>query len=310
MLIFDAHCDVLTRIKDNGEHLYRNFGHFDIKRAASQGDFYQVAAVFIAPCFYSAPLDRALDVINNFTKEISNFPDQSSLCESANKLKISRNSGKVKIILSLEGGEAVQEKLQNVELLYKLGIRSMMLTWNNTNQIASGCDEENPQKGLTSFGEEVIKEMDRLGMLIDVSHLSEKSFWDVAEKTNRTIFASHSNAKSICNHRRNLTDEQLKCIKEKNGVIGLNIYPPFIKEGERPRWTELIRHIEHILSLLGENYIGLGLDLDGVEELPIGFTGVESYDNMANELLRRNYSETCVAKLMGLNFYEFYIRNL
>ena len=161
---------------------------------------------------------------------------------------------------------------------------------------------EESGEGLSQFGEKVVRQMNRLGMAIDVSHLSEKGFWDAAEISEKPFIASHSNAKSICSHKRNLSDEQIKEIINKKGFIGVNFYPPFLTDCDRCGIKDIIKHIEHILSLGGENNIGFGSDFDGVDYLPDGIEGAQDYYKIIDELLKLGYSEKLVRKISCENF--------
>jgi membrane dipeptidase len=176
------------------------------------------------------------------------------------------------------------------------------LTWNYRNQIADGVADAITGGGLTPFGKNVVTEMNRLGMMVDVSHLSETGFWDVIGISAAPIIASHSNAKKICNHRRNLTDEQLLALMKNGGVTGINLCPDFICSDTKASMKHVIEHIEYIVALTGEDTIGLGADYDGIDATPEGLEGVQCINNLLNELLRLNYSETLVNKLAGQNF--------
>jgi membrane dipeptidase len=156
--------------------------------------------------------------------------------------------------------------------------------------------------GLTPFGKKVVEEMNSLGMLVDVSHISEKGFWDVLELTRSPIIASHSNAQSICSHVRNLTDEQIKAIGKNGGVMGINFYPAFLNDSKKASVTDIVNHIEHMASLVGCDYIGIGADFDGVEALPEGINGLQDVEKVINTLLKLNYSQEWVEKIAGLNF--------
>ncbi len=209
-------------------------------------------------------------------------------------------NGKVAAFLTIEGGEALQGDLSILRILYKLGIRSIGLTWNGKNEIGTGVGESD--EGLTPFGIEVVKEMNKLGMLIDVSHLSPKGFWDVIEYTNKPIIASHSNAIELCNHKRNLTAEQFKAIVSNGGVVGINFFPYFLNNKGEASHKDIIKHIEYFMGLGGENHIGLGSDFDGIDKTPRDINGIQDIDIIFNALLQLNYSQAQVNKIAGGNF--------
>lgn len=303
MLTVDTHCDTLTRIMELNQNLYKNNCHIDLERLKARGSHAQFFAAFIDPAFCQAyAMKRAVQIIDKFYEQVELYNDDIMLCCNYNHMLQALELKKVAGFLSIEGGDALQGDLAALRMFYRLGVRSICLTWNHRNEIADGVADGSSGGGLTPFGREVIREMNRLGMLIDLSHLSEKGFWDVISLTSSPLIVSHSNAKSICGHRRNLTDEQIMAVKANNGVIGINLYPDFLSDSGNATIKDVLRHIEHIVSLAGDGHIGLGADFDGVESLPAGIKGVEDIEIILNELLKANYPQTSVEKLAGGNF--------
>lgn len=147
-------------------------------------------------------------------------------------------------------------------------MRALTLTWNHRNALADGAGENATGGGLTKFGKEVVREMERLGMLVDVSHLSDAGFWDVEKLAKKPFIASHSNARAVCAVQRNLTDDQLRAIAAKGGVVGLNFYPNFLAKGEKAGIEDILRHTLHMLDIMGEDHIGFGSDWDGIDNTP------------------------------------------
>jgi len=286
--IFDAHCDTASELLNRREKLGENSLHIDLKRILGYDEFTQVFAVFIAPRYKECAKKRAEEIIDNFCRELRE--NDILLCKSRKDLK---SHGKVRAILSLEGGEPI-ENVSDVRKLYNYGIRMIAPTWNFRNRLACGVEEEE-DTGVTTFGKTVIAEMDRLGIILDVSHLSEKSFWDAAEITKSPICASHSNLKSVRNHRRNLTDQQFIRIKESGGVCGINLYPPFFGE----EISCIKDHIDAFLALGGEDNIGLGCDFDGVDRLPARVSDVTDLDRIIKDL---PYSLEIKEKIAYRNF--------
>ena len=188
-------------------------------------------------------------------------------------------------MLSLEGADALQGDVMNLRILYRLGLRALGFTWNHRNEAADGVEEPNPG-GLSQFGRQLLVEANRLRILLDVSHLSEKGFWDVMELSETPAFASHSNCKTIYNHRRNLSDDQIKAIILKGGVIGLTFVPYFIRKGEKVRTKDLLRHLDHVLSLGGEDHIAFGSDFDGISQTMEDLQNTGDYTHLVNELLK------------------------
>ena len=198
----------------------------------------------------------------------------------------------------MEGAELLDCSLERLEEAHTLGVRAVNLTWNHKNAL-SGTNLEEPEKGLTPQGRAFVEKMGRLGMLVDVSHLSDPGFWDVAELVPGPFFASHSNARQVFSHTRNLTDAQFTAIIDHNGVAGLNLYAQFL--GERVDLDTVVSHLEHWLELGGERSIALGGDLDGCSQLPEGFRGVEDWERLWERLLQRNYSEALLRALFFEN---------
>ncbi|HHW47104.1 MAG TPA: membrane dipeptidase [Clostridiaceae bacterium] len=303
MIIADAHCDTITRIMESGENLDKNKCHVDIERMQRAGSFVQFFAAFISPEYYrKSPLERAVRIINKLYFQAGMHKNEIMLCYNYNDIERALSLKKVAAIISIEGGEALEGDISNLRKFYGMGVRSLCLTWNHSNEIADGVGDNDSDRGLTAFGREVIKVMNSLGMLVDLSHISEKSFWDVMEFTDKPVIASHSNAKKICPHKRNLTDEQILAIKSKGGVIGINLYPYFLNNSGIASVKDIIMHIEHIASLTGEDHIGLGADFDGIEYTPEGIGGVEDIHKIFDELQKLNYSRRFIEKFASGNF--------
>ncbi|HOM02736.1 MAG TPA: dipeptidase [Acetivibrio sp.] len=303
MITVDAHCDTITKIMEKGAELRKNSCHIDIERLKARGSYVQFFAAFIDPAYCQAyALKRALQIIDEFYRQTEVNKDDIMLCCNYNDIDKAVKANKIAAVLSIEGGEALQGDLGVLRMLYKLGVRSICLTWNFRNEIADGVKDEVSGGGLTPFGREVIKEMNRLGMLIDLSHISKTGFWDVLECTTSPVIVSHSNAQRLCAHKRNLTDKQIMAIKDNGGVIGINLYPEFLNNSKTASIKDIINHIEYISSLAGPDHIGLGADFDGIESLPAGINGVQDIEKIFNELAKLNYSSENIEKFAGKNF--------
>jgi len=236
MIIVDAHCDTITKIMEKGTQLRKNDCHVDIDRLKAKGNYVQFFAAFIDPAYCQAyALKRALQIIDEFYRQIEVNKDDIMICCNYNDIEEAVKANKIAAVLSIEGGEALQGDLGVLRMLYRLGVRSICLTWNHRNEIADGVKDESSGGGLTPFGREVVKEMNRLGMLIDLSHISKTGFWDVLECTSAPVIVSHSNAQRLCAHRRNLTDKQIMAVKDNGGVIGINLYPEFLNNSRKLR---------------------------------------------------------------------------
>ncbi len=209
------------------------------------------------------------------------------------------NHNKNLAVLTVENGSALNGKIENVRIFSELGVKMLTLTWNGKNEIGDGAGVDNAI-GITSFGKSVIREMEEHNIIIDISHASDKLFYDVAELTTRPFVASHSNTRSITPHERNLTDEQIKIIIDRKGLFGLNFHNKFLNENyEQACIYDILRHTEHFLSLGGENCISFGTDFDGCT-LPCDIKGSQSIDNIYEMFLKHNYNESLIRKI----FYE------
>ena len=249
--VFDAHCDTIGKVLDFGGSITENLYNVDKNRMLEYKAYTQVFACFIAPDYYSRSMERFNALYN---------------CYKAQDFQ------GITPILSIEGGEMI-ESIEDLYYLKECGVRTIALTWNNDNKIGGGVGGDGI--GLTEFGKSVVRKMNELGILIDVSHLNDKTFYDVAKITDSPLIATHSNSREVLNHPRNLTDEMFKIIRDSGGVAGLNFLPYFISKNEKCTIDDMMRHINHFLDLDGAENIGIGTDFDGGPCLPEGINGVE-----------------------------------
>jgi membrane dipeptidase len=292
---------------ENNENLYENNCHVDIQRMKKYDNFIQVFAAFIEPKYCQAyAMKRAIQIIDTLYQQIDTYKDDITLCCNYNEIQTALGTNKVAAILSIEGGDALQGEISALRTFYRLGVRSICLTWNHRNEIADGVADSITGGGLTGFGREVISEMNTLGMLIDLSHISEKGFWDVMELSKSPVIASHSNAKELCGHRRNLTDSQLLAIRDNKGVVGINLYPDFLVDEGKASLKDVLKHIEYIAGIVGTNCIGLGADFDGIEYTPEDLKGIQDLNKLFNELQKLNYSQDFIEKFAGGNFLRVF----
>lgn len=269
----------------------------------------------------------ALRRIQSVYKENEESQKVVCLCTNMQDMKEAIAANKIAMFMMIEGGRPLRDDISMVELYYRLGIRSITLTWNGRNLIGDGCGETETNGKLTRFGKAVVKEMNRVGMVVDVSHASESTFYSVAETSDSPIIVSHANVRRLCDHVRNLTDEQIKVVAEKNGTIGICYFPPLI-DLKKPSLKKLLDHIDYIADLVGIDSISLGADFsDYVLDLfPSIFkvTGgegtnygddfssadeikdVTALPNLTKGLLQRGYSEEAIGKLLGNNLIRVY----
>jgi len=288
---------------ETSEELYANNCHFDLKRLKKYDQFVQFFAAYVDPQYSpNNAYSRCMDIIKNFEIQVEKNKEHIIFAKEYKHITDAIAHGKVAAVLTIENGSALEGDIKNLDKFYELGVRSIGLTWNGSNQIACGVGGDNLPGGLTQFGIHVVKRMNELGMLVDVSHINEASFWDVIGISTAPIIASHSNSKTICPHRRNLTDDQFRALIKNGGVAGINLCPPFLNASGTANINDILRHIEHFMSLGGEDNIGMGADLDGIVNTPTDVPGVEYMGDIFDALLQANYTEEQIRKIAGLNF--------
>ena len=304
MIFSDAHCDTITLSMRKNESIYKNSCHLDINRMKKTGfNHLQFFSIFYDKMRVKDVHQSTNQAISFFKEQISYFNNDITLCRNYNDILTAFSDSKISAFLTIEGGEAIKDDLSLINYFYEQGVRSICLTWNHKNNIGSGVYSDS-NENITPFGVDVIKRMNDLGMIVDVSHLSEKSFWDIISHSSHPIIASHSNSKKICPHIRNLTNEQILGIKKTGGFIGINLYPCFLAINCEAEISDIIKHIEHIAGIAGEDILGFGCDFDGVDCLPHKINGIEDVSIIINELLRLNYSDNLIKKISGKNLLK------
>lgn len=303
--IVDGHCDSLIDFVSGERSLAdpSQGGHWDIQRAQLAGVALQFMAAFIETRYKPAMSTwRGLQLLEGAHRFVESHPEQVFLIKDKIDLKRIPDPNRMGILLSVEGGEILGEDIFMLDLIFKLGVRALGLTWNQRNALADGVGEFNTKSTLTHFGQNVVLKMNHLGMLIDVSHLNEAGFWHVLELSKAPITASHSCAKALCTHPRNLTDEQLSALAKHKGVVGVNFYPEFLREKGKASREDVVRHICHIAEVAGVETVGLGSDFDGINEAPEGLEHVGEYYRLVEDLLKIGFSTLDIKKIAGQNF--------
>ena len=303
--VFDFHCDTaLALLGDDlnqAGSLRKNNGHIDLERAGELGGYAQCFACFtpdipellhgISPIVL---FERELATIQ---REVDKNSDLISIAYSTEEIEENRASGKMSAILTLEGTAGIDYNPELLGDLWAIGFRVSSLGWNEKNPL-TGSDVTGG--GLTDLGREYVKEAQRLGMRIDVSHISDEGFWDIIEITDAPILATHSNSRAVHSHSRNLTDDMFRAICETGGVAGYNTCAEFT--GENPDLDTACDHILHFMELdPSGKHIALGGDLDGVETMPDGFEGVQSYPALARQLLSRGLTQQNIMDIFWNN---------
>ncbi len=303
--VFDLHCDTALSLlgkdlMDRGD-LRKNQLHIDLERAATLGCYAQCFACFTTPFmrqWHNVSPETVFErELENIMYQIQSNGDLISQAFTADDVEENRKNGKMSAILTIEGPAGFGFDPAMLELLHKVGFRISSLGWNESN-VLTGSHKTG--EGLTDLGREYVKEAQRLGILVDVSHISDQGFWDIMEMTNAPVVATHSNSRSVCDVSRNLTDDMFRAICQTDGVAGFNQCAPFV--GEKPTLDTVCDHIFHWLELDPEGkHIALGGDLDGCEELPEGFQAVQSYPAMAEKLLERGLTKPMVEDIFWNN---------
>jgi len=305
--VVDCHCDTILEVARGKSGLCRPSltGHVDIFRLREGGVGVQFFAAFIEPVYKPfGSLQRALQLIDTFYTETESshgiIVPGFTFKQIRNKLR----EDKIVAVLGIEGGEALNGDVSVLRMLYRLGVRFLGLTWNQRNQIADGVGERITGGGLTNFGREVIREMNQLGMIIDLAHISEAGFWDALQLSQAPVMVSHTNCYALCEHPRNLTDDQIKALAAMRGIMGLSFVPDFLGS-KRNSIDGFLDHVDYVAGLVGTSVIAIGSDFDGIEKTPEGLEDCRCYPMIARGLLDRGYTQQEVGDIMGGNVLRF-----
>mgnify|MGYP001472048130 CR=1 FL=1 len=309
MNIFDAHCDVLSKLLENPE---LDFAHgqdgldVTLERMLASGVAVQNFAIYL-PERYTGDFRHVLESIDLFHERILREPQMRFIRTKAD-LRLVTDDNRIGALLSLEGVDSLHGSLGLLRILQRLGVTTVGITWNRANWAADGVLE--PRKGgFTAAGLELVKECNRLGLIMDVSHLSENGFWELLETSRQPVIASHSNASAISPRMRNLTDAQIRALIAAEGVIGITFVPPFVSEEQPVSMDKILPHIDHICALGGKRHIGFGSDFDGIRQWLVGLEHAGKYDRLVN-LLLKHYPEEDVELFVYGNWFRFYMAHL
>ncbi|XID92441.1 dipeptidase [Paenibacillaceae bacterium WGS1546] len=309
MKIFDAHCDVLSKLLENPElDFVRGRQGLDVtlERMLEAGIGFQNFAVYL-PERWAGEFRYALESLDLFHERIVSEP-QIRFVRTSRDLRLASEEGRIGALLSLEGVDSLNGNLAYLRILHRLGVRTVGITWNRANWAADGVLEPR-NGGFTARGMELIAECNRLGLIMDVSHLSENGFWELIEAARKPVVASHSNASGISPRLRNLTDAQIRAVIHAGGVIGITFVSPFLSAEEPVGMDDILPHIDRICSLGGSRCIGFGSDFDGIKQWIVGLEHAGKYDRLVN-LLLKHYREDDVERFVCGNWFRFYLRHL
>lgn len=299
----DSMLDVVYGRRRLGEH--STVGQLDIPRALAGGLSLQCFSCWVEPEYKpERALQRQLQFFDRFWQEAEANPKTMAVVTNGASLKSALEGRKLGAIISVEGAEALGTDPGLVRLFYRLGVRLMSLTWNERNALADGAGEDPGGGGLSRAGRDIVGEMERVGIIVDVSHLSEASFWDVFEVHTRPFIASHSNCRELTSHRRNLSDAQIRSLAKAGGVQGVTFVREFL--GGSEDLDRVIDHMMHALDVVGDSlHLGLGSDFDGVENPVSGLEDVTRLPALADRMSARGLDDIVVENIMGGNYIRF-----
>ncbi len=336
-LIFDGHNDVLLRLYNEGgvdqagTFISGRTTHIDVPKSRIGGFAGGFFAIYVPPIgedtkrdelmtqvSYDVPLPPIIDcadalpVVLEQAAILSRLEELGALkiCTCVTDIRSCMDSGMIAAIMHIEGCEGIDEDLHSLDVLYRAGLRSVGPVWSRTNQFGEGVPFRFPSSpdtgsGLTPFGVKLVKRCSEKRIMVDLSHINEAGFWDVAKHTTLPLVATHSNAHSLCEHSRNLTDKQLAAISESNGMVGLNFATPFLNVDGRERTDVeleiMVRHLDHLISILGEDRIGIGSDFDGTL-VPDAIGDVAGLGALREAMRLHGYNEELLKKICHGNW--------
>lgn len=302
--VFDAHCDVLMKLLENPSINFENDPNLAVSlEKLKQGNSkMQCFAIYIDENIHRMiKFDAALQCVTHFYEKVATSQNNVKVILTKED-ELSLKENEIGAILTLEGCDALLGDINRLKILHRLGVRSVGLVWNYANEVADGI-LEGRNGGLTNFGRSVVHYLNEHNMWCDLSHCSEAAFWDAFEQSKYPT-ATHSNAKAICSHPRNLNDEQLHAMFNRGAIVGINFNPPFLVDEGVATISDIIKHIDYMCSLGGEKYIAMGSDFDGIDRVPVNLEHVGLYPNLTNELLKF-YTETQVKGFLYDNYASY-----
>ena len=316
-MILDSHIDTPTMLVRHHRNLGIDNpdGHVDFPKMKAGGIDGAFFALYTAPEMEpDAATRHALEMLAATYDTCEDNADYANLCFGPDEVAENAKNGLISVCMGMENAAPIQESLSLLRSFYRMGVSYMTLTHNGDNAVADSAAEGKRWGGLSPFGREVVAEMNAMGMMIDLSHASDQTFWDCIKLSKAPVIATHSSCRALCGHRRNLTDEMLKALGEKDGYVGINFYPYFLsdqydeKKSWRPGVKEIVDHIDHAVALAGIDHVGLGSDFDGIEVTPEGVENISRIGVVLEEMRRRGYSEEDILKVSGQNLLDVWFR--
>jgi len=316
-LLIDTHNDVTSRTLNGFDIAQPGIkGHTDIPRLRQGGLGAVFFAAYVGPTYVkdNHSANRALQMIDTVRHDIvARHPHDFTLALTADEIVAAHKSGKIAALIGIEGGHAIEDSPRLLRDFYALGVRYMTLTHTNTNGWADSSGDLKDKlvqrhNGLNDLGKLVIAEMNRLGMIVDISHVADKTFWDALAVSKAPIFASHSSCRALCDVPRNMTDEMIAALAKKGGVIQINFNCGFLTprasdDNSKVRATlaDVVAHVDHAVKIAGIDGVGIGSDFDGVTCTPEGLDDVSKFPNLTRALLEKGYSAADIRKIYGGN---------
>ena len=317
MKVVDMHCDTigeLWKAEKAGKpiSLRSNSLHIDLEKMQKGDYLLQNFAMFVFLGREKDPLVNVLEMIDVYNRAMAENADIIGPVLNYEDIEKNRAAGKLSGMLTIEEGAVLKGNPYVVRSLYQLGVRMLTLTWNFENEIGYPntivkAKDYDPSRhyGLKPEGIEIVREMNRVGMIVDVSHLGDDGFWDVVKYCDGPCVASHSNARAVCNHTRNMTDDMIRALADKGGVMGLNFCGDFLNPNGKSRVEDMVRHAKHIINVGGSDILGLGTDYDGID----GDLELDHCDKMpllAQEMERQGFSTQQIEKIFHGNVLRLY----
>ena len=302
MKLIDLHCDTVAKLyADSSQNLASNNLSVDLQKLADTDSMAQVFALFINMEKVDSPAATAFAMLEILKKELENNDDRIAWAGTAEDVLRNDAESRMSALIALEEGGILEGSIDNLRSFYEKGARFITLTWNYPNQIGFPHGEEHGHKGLTPFGFTVLEELNRLGMIADVSHLSEGGFWDVAKHCKTPFMATHSNCRALRDHTRNLTDEQIRALADKGGVMGISVVKNFLKDGEdEGRPEAMVAHIRHAHAVGGLDVLAIGTDFDGTSTNH-EFARIDDLNKIEPMLRQAGYTTDMLEKIYWRN---------
>lgn len=307
-LVADLHCDsVLLQMRNERDLAQRSTaGHLDLPRLIEGGVNLQVFAIWtdpkaLKPGEFDPFVRRGIEAVKALCDRNS---DRIALALSPAEALDIIGSGRIAAVIGVEGGHALEGRLERLAEWFSAGVRLLTVTWCNSNELAdSGADANKPHNGISALGREAIREMNRLGMIVDVSHCSDEAFFEILEVSSAPVIASHSGIRALRDFHRNLSDEQLRALAGNRGVMGMVFLPHFLNaEEDRASIADVVAGIDHVVKLVGPEHVGLGSDFDGFAGNLTGLEDVSKLPALTSRLLELGHSEDAIRGILGSNF--------